>query len=386
MEDLYQFILIQRQLIEKECYKLNTFPENIIKTEDNSNDLFISFAKIKYILKNNQDSENSENGIYGLINYNKSYDNDLLIKYIVDNNMEYHNKPGIVKKLIKNNTFTEEAINDSYGFLFMYEKKDEDIVDLNKVYLLKGGNIENLNTDTDIDDKIITKIYEFNTKIVLTDIVYSSVYDSYNLTDTEPSKKLYNMIEKYKKYINDNVKNEDIREVLNNFSFIKTLLKKIADPTKKVLNINDYLKYDFTKDLTNIKLSNRLDKSEYDNLIIKYFDDTLEVLTNNTFETYNLNKEFRKYMTILIEITLRIFIDINLKNNTYCLGKNLTEYLNNSIMLSEPAIQSVSLKRRYWTQLLSSNDSKNIVCNLLHLIILKTKTIEDTIKYITSLF
>ena len=64
------------------------------------------------------------------------------------------------------------------------------------------------------------------------------------------------------------------------------MLKKIADPTKRVLSINDYLKYDFTKDLTNIKLSNRLDKPEYDNLIIKYFDDTLEVLTNNIFETY----------------------------------------------------------------------------------------------------
>ena len=385
MEDLYQFILIQRQLIEKECYKLNTFPENNIKVEDNPEDLFISFAKIKHILTDNQDLTN---GIYGLINYNKSHDNDILIKYIVNNNMEYHNKPGIVKKLIQDNKFTEEANNNSYGFLFMYEKKDGEIIDLNKVFLLKGSDIKSLNENEDSDDKIITKLYEINAKIVLTDIIYSSVYESYNVRDDdkEPNKKLYNMIEKYKKYVNENVKNEDIREVLNNFSFIKTLLKKIADPTKRILNINDYLKYDFSKDLTNIKLSNRLDKTEYDNLIIKYFDDTLDTITNNIFETHDLNKEFRKYMTILMEITLRIFVDINLKNNTYCLSKNLTEYLNNSVMLSEPAIQSVSLKRRYWTQLLGSNDTKNIVCNLLNLLILKTKTIEETIKYLTSLF
>jgi hypothetical protein len=385
MEDLYQFILIQRQLIEKECYKLNTFPENIVIKEDNPNDLFISFANIKHILTDNQDLGN---GIYGLINYNKSHNNDLLIKHIIDNNMEYHNKPSIVKKLIQNNILTEEANNDSYGFLFMYEKRDGEIIDLKKVFLLKGSDIESLNENEDTDDKIITKLYEFNAKIVLTDIIYSSVYDSYNVKndDIEPTKKLYNMIEKYKKYVNDNVRNEDIREVLNNFSFIKTLLKKIADPTKRILNISDYLKYDFSKDLTNIKLSNRLDKTEYDNLIVKYFDDTLDVLTNNIYETSDLNKEFRKYMTILMEITLRVFVDVNLKNNTYCLSKNLTEYLNNSVMLSEPAIQSVSLKRRYWTQLLGSNDTKNIVCNLLNLLILKTKTIEETIKYLTSLF
>lgn len=385
MEDLYQFILIQRQLIEKECYKLNIFPDNIISNDDNPNNLFLSLNKIKHILIDNEDLDN---GIYGLINYNKSHDNDLLIKYIVDNNMEYHNKPGIVKKLIQDNKFTEEANNNLYGFLFMYEKKDGEIIDLNKVFLLKGSDIESLNESEDTDDKIITKLYEINSKIVLTDIIYSSVYESYNVRDDdkELNKKLYNMIEKYKKYVNDNVRNDDIREVLNNFSFIKTLLKKITDPTKRILNISDYLKYDFSKDLTNIKLSNRLDKMEYDNLIIKYFDDTLEVVTNNIFETHDLNKEFRKYMTILMEITLRIFVDINLKNNTYCLSKNLTGYLNNSVMLSEPAIQSVSLKRRYWTQLLGSNDIKNIVCNLLNLIILKTKTIEDTIKYLTSLF
>jgi hypothetical protein len=67
--------------------------------------------------------------------------------------MTYHNKDSIVNKIIKNNKFTDEAKSESYGILFMYEKNDGELDDLNKKAILNlVGN----------QQTIITSVYEMD--------------------------------------------------------------------------------------------------------------------------------------------------------------------------------------------------------------------------------
>lgn len=450
MEDIYQFLLSQRHIIENKYYdlksqssifndldinniteyydsinnsievnkkKLLEYEENktkkTIKVIDN-NSLYLSDNMIKKLLKSYDD------GIYGLINYYPNYNSDKLLKYIKKNEMTYHNKESIVNKIIKNNKFTDEAKSESYGVLFMYEKRrSEELDDLNKVYLLKNGNIEDINkTDDEEDDesledndKIVTKIYHFDKKITLKEIIYESNYleksdesddsdNSEDINDFNESNKeqkmliekkeyiegLYKITKKYKKYIEDNVKSDELKETLNNFSFIKNLIRKISDPSKKLLSIQDVMKFNYMSKLDQIKISNRLDKSEYDILIEKYFEEDLIKLTNDMVESYDIGNDFKSYLYVLFEIMIRIYIDNHLGNSTYCLSKNLTEYFNFSALFSEPTTLTISLKRRYWNQLLETKDTKKILSSLLMLINNKTQTLDMTLKYLESLY
>lgn len=482
-ENIYEYVLGQKQLIEMECLKINTqllandiFPDNIAQLIEQVNtqhknklDVLEKLEeecaeKRKEEEKKNASKKNQVNklflsyddiinmigsfpdGIYGVINYlpltktiNASKANDLIIKYITDKKFEYYNKLPIVKKLINKNKFTESANEDSYGFVFLYEKNDDEISDLNKVYLLKNGDINFINktSDNEVDEaesnnesdrgsdksdsdnesnasddseKIITKIYHFvsEKKIVLKEIIYESNFEfmgeeidetSYNDKGKEKleeeikllneQKKEYEsffkIVKKYKKYINDNIKSEDIRETLNNWTGIKTLIKKISDPTKCILDINVFTKFDWTNKFNDVKISNRYDESEYSNLIKKYFDDNIEHIVDNLMDIYDLNGLFKCYMYAFIEILLRAFIDEHLSNQSYCFSKELCAYLKLDSIMPEPDAKKQALKKQYWKNALESSDSKRIVISLLNIINKKTCTLDQTLKYLSSL-
>jgi hypothetical protein len=460
-ENIYEYVLEQKQLVELECLKINTqlqldsiFPDNVgtiieeltkefnekndelnrinqeqaeKEAEKNkmkknvsiSNKLFLSFDDIINLLSSN----NISDGTYGIINYyclNKTIDeskaNDLIIKYVSDKKYEYYNKPAIVKKLIEKGKFTEQAVEESYGFVFMYEKNDDDITDLNKVYLMKNGdinyinkiNLENSEND-DETEKIITKIYNFvsDKKIVLKDIIYESGFNTeeIEIDETLPSNNKNNLedeisditerkklcenfnkqVKKYKKYLNDNIKSEDIKDTFNNFTNIKTLIKKISDPTKCILDINNFSKFNWSNKFTDIKISNKYDEPEYSNLIKKYYDDSISNIVTNLIDIYNLNGLFKNHLQTFIEILLRAYVDEHLGHQNYCLGKNLCEYLKLASVMPEPKAEKIALRKRYWTNALESSDNKRFVISLLNTLNTKTQTLDQTLKYLSSL-
>jgi hypothetical protein len=490
MENIYEHTLKQKHLIETLCFKINyelgeknqdninssinyIFPDNVIqlyedidkevnaisleleKLEDDERvreknliklieenrakemkekkqsktNLFLSFDDIVNIISLFPD------GIYGIINYfpitkiltvNKV--NDKIIKYITDKKMEYHNKSTIVKKLINNGKLTVTANEDSYGFVFMYEKLDDEIIDLNKVYLLKNGNINLINykdpdneeatdseDDKELNDNVITKIYNFTlNKIILKEIIYESNFESAesvsvreqhdiasnkeiprqnklreDLNRLESDKKkyesLYVQVNEYNNFITLNIKEDDIKNNLNNFTSIKTLIRKISNPSKKILDINDFFKYNFANKFKKIIISNRYDESEYDNIIVKHFDINIADIVDNLLDVYNLSSKFKQYMNIFIEILLRLYIDEYLGYQTYCLGINLNQFLDIQSVMAEPDSNSIALKRRHWINLLESGEFKRFVTSLLNIINSKTYTLEQTLKYLVSL-
>lgn len=410
MEDNYTYILNLKYQLETEYYRLksqysyfNDFDiNNIMKYYD---DISIKINNIQlednklvqlYLLENDIENVLSEynDGIYGIINYMKS-DNDLLIKYIADKNVEYHNKSAIVKKIIDNNKFTETAINESYGIIFMYEKNNNQLNNLNKVYLLKNGDINYLNNNLDEDDDIIiTKIYEFGQKIILKEIIYNSTFEKdENNKELEELKQKHSLMsniirfyKKYKKYIEDNIKSEEIKNMLINHNFIKVLVKKVISPINKQYDITNILNYDFENKLSNIKFSNKLEQYDYDNFIVNHFNDSIEDIIININELYNIDNRLNTYLYIIIDILFRIYVDLSQNNKSYCLSKNLTNYFDFTSLLTEPDSSTNSLKRRHWVNLLDSNDNKKITSSLLILINSKTKTLDNTFKYFESLF
>lgn len=383
MEDIFYYILTQRHIIELEYYKLKSDPsfknldinsiEEYYNNLKNKDSFLLNENDIKNLLKD------YDEGTYGILNYYNQNNKNQLIKYIEDSKYEYYNKASIVNKLIKKSKFTDEGLEGSYGFLFLYEKTD-DIKFLNKIYLLKNGDIEYINEDT--DDKVITKIYEFDEKIILKEIIYESNFKN-RLNRLE---ELYKLDRKFKKYVNDNIKPENLKSFLNNFSYIKTMMKKIIDPVKQQLKLDNLIKFDFSNKLENIKISNSLDKPEYDNLINSYFDESLEEITDNILCLYDIKSEFKKYFYILLDILIRIYIDDYLGNRSYCLSKTLVEYLDFNTLLSEPDTCTTTLRRRYWSMLLETEDDRKILSSLLILIKNKTKSIDETLKYLDLLY
>ena len=312
----------------------------------------------------------------------------------------------------------------------MYEISNDEITDLNKVYLLKNGSIEHLNSTLDVSDSdnpdlIITKIYEFGTKIILNQIIYESEFSDFNKSEFDISmldlefeknnleqskheleeklliKKhidpLISMMTKYTNYLNINVKSEDITQVLNNFSFIKILIKKISDPTRQTLSVQNLILYDFSSKLNNIRIGPGLDPDEYNIQIEKYFDDNLNQLVINIIESYDIDKRFIPYLNVLFDILMRMYIDIHLKNKSFSLTKTISEYFNFSAFMTEPDTFSLQIKRRHWNKLLESSntnltseelaklpETKKILSSLL-MLVMKKKTIDQLLKYLEIL-
>ena len=172
-----------------------------------------------------------------------------------------------------------------------------------------------------------------------------------------------------------------IKDLLFSYTFVKSLLKKISDPSKQQLDIKNLLKHDFSSKFERIKISNRLDQSEYNEQIENFFDSDIEQLSSSILEFYDIDIKFKQYLGVLFEILARIYIDEHLNSKSYCLNKNLTEYFNFSAIMSEPDTQTITLKRRHWNKILETDDIKKIITSILMLISTKTKTIDQTLKY-----
>jgi len=402
MEDINLYLITQKQSIELEYYKVKsdndnysrleianiiTYYENIQKEISTYNDdnLFLSISDINKLLLEYSD------GTYGILNYFTSKPT-LMIDYIKDNNYTFHNKQSIVDKLIKEPTT---------GFLFMYEKKNKQITSLNRIYLLKESDVKYLNelnknesNDNSNDssteyEQIISKIYEF----IGSKIIFKNEINEYNpvgCIELESKKKqienLYKLVRKYNRYIEENIKQNEIKQLFYNFSFINSLTKKNSEITNKQLNIQDLLKFDFELILDQIKFANRLEQNDYDTLIERYYGETLVHIIDTTIEQYNLNKNFRPYMDILYEILIRLYIDNYLGYKSYCLSKTLLTYLKFSNLLSDPETNTVTLKKRHWVQLLDTKDSLKIISSILYLIKTRTHTIDATFKYFEKIF
>ena len=89
-------------------------------------------------------------------------------------------------------------------------------------------------------------------------------------------------------------------------------------------------------------------------------------------------------MYIYIDIVIRIYIDLHLGNQSFCLAKHLVDYIGSPAMYNEPDTIRTNLKKRFWNQLFSSNESKQVITNLIYLLNNKTKTIDATLKYLSS--
>ena len=150
------------------------------------------------------------------------------------------------------------------------------------------------------------------------------------------------MIKKYRKYLDDNIKNKETKDFFLNFSFIKTLLKKIKDPTKQTLSIDKLINHDFSGKFSNIKCSNRLDGDEFNDIIKKYFDEKLDEIVNEILNIYSIDVRFRCYIIIYFDILITILIDDHLGYKTYCLSSSLSNYFNTSNILAEPDNTSIS--------------------------------------------
>ena len=411
MEDINIYLISLRQQIEIEYYKLknnniNVEINTIIESIDNlnksinieeqiidqvkSNNLFLTDIDIEKLLIDYDD------GTYGILNYMNNPIDDKLVDYLIKNNFVYNNKSTIVNKLIIDNKFSNLAKTESYGILFLYTKNNITIINNKKVHLLKNNSIDYLNIDED-DDKLITKIYEFGDKITLKDAIYSSTFEisetnqhddklnKLNL-DKKQLEPLYKLVKKYNKYIDDNIDQQEIKNLYLNFSFVNMLIKKLKSTTLTKINIDQIIKFNYMDILDRIKISNRLEQSDYDSIIERYFDLTIDEIIDNTLSNYNLDIKFRPYLNILFEILIRLYIDNYLGYKSFCLSKSLLEYLKFENLLSEPETNTTTLKRRHWNQLLETTDNKKIVSSLLYLIKTKTSTIDQTFKYFESIY
>ena len=383
MEDINLYLITQKQLIELEYYKLKTHYTIFSKIEINDiikyyddivnkrnkakqDNLFLSKTNINKLLNEYND------GIFGILNYFSSEVS--VIDFLKENKYEYYNKPGTIDKLL---------LEKNIGILFLYCKTKSTIEDLHKVYLLKNGEINYLNDQN--DETILTKIYEFGNKIVLKNIIYELISDEIP-EEEKQLEYIYKLLKKYNKSIDDNVKQLDIKQLYNNYSFINTVLKKIADPTKKQLDIFKVIKFDYSTILDKMKISNRLEQEDYDTIIERYYDETLDTLINNTLDTYNLNNNFRQYMNTIFDILLRMYIDNYLGYKSFCLSKTLLEYIKFTNISVDPETNTSTLKRRHWNQLLESKDNKKIVSSIIFLIKTKTYTLDNTFKYFELIY
>jgi hypothetical protein len=108
---------------------------------------------------------------------------------------------------------------------------------------------------------------------------------------------------------------------------------------------------------------------------MKHFKQEYDDLYNKVIQEYKIEK-FNDAFYIVFETLCRIYIDIYLKNSTYCLDKKLSSLipLENDINLE----LSESLVKRYCNKILLNGD-KNKIINLIYQLLKK-----NNLKYIIS--
>jgi hypothetical protein len=350
------FLLKNKHAIEMLLLKNNkTFEECLTSQSPFDNKIFmVEYTDVNDILYD----DSYENGTYGFLNYQM----DLKYDKLFNRNYSFYNKPSIVKKLLNSDKtdLSEDAKEQYYGVLELFEKSDNNIINLEKYYLIKGGNINYVN-NTDYkkivikdlqSDFEITKIYKIDTKINLITIVSKDEY----IIDNNCNEPFI----KYEKLIKQNCSNNKrLMNYLLNFDSIYRLFKMLDTNSNSIdlFDLNDVLEYDFSSIVTNIKVSNKYCKEEYDSLIEKYFGLTLNELFKDLLEKYNINDKIKQSIKLILEILIRLYIDIKLGNNKFNLSKTICQYIPTDIdgdLYSH--LKSQILIDRHWRNLLGYDE------------------------------
>jgi hypothetical protein len=376
MEFNINHLLERKQEVEKLIIDNNESYINCLNSDyDKFYDKYIiNEDNIEYIL-----DDTFEEGIYGILIYQFDLKYD---KILNSDNITFHNKQNIVKKLLNNNDLNDYAKEQNYGILELYKIDENNIINLNKFFLLKNGNInyinntsfDEINLDNLANDFIITKIY----KIEDNNIIYKN---SINKIDF-----INNVLKDYK-FINydnllNNIHNNRIFYHMSNFESIE-MLKNINNNVYEndIFLLDDVLSFDFSNVIDKIKISNKYLKENYDKLIEKYFESDIDLLYKN-IKTNKIDK-IKNAIKIVLEILIRIFIDIKLNDKTYNLSKYLVQYIphndDNDVFHS---LNSKSLLDRYLKNIVEF-ELKDIIKSIFKL--LKKNNLKDVLSFLETI-
>jgi sulfur relay (sulfurtransferase) DsrF/TusC family protein len=258
MEFNINYLLERKQEVEKLIIDNNESYINCLNSDyDKFYDKYIiNEDNIEYIL-----DDTFEEGIYGILIYQFDLKYD---KILNSDNITFHNKQNIVKKLLNNNDLNDYAREQNYGILELYKIDENNIINLNKFFLLKNGNINHINNtsfdeinlDNLANDFIITKIY----KIEDNNIIYKNSINKIHFIN--------NVLKDYK-FINyesllNNIHNNRIIHHMSNFESIE-MLKNINNNIYEndIFLLDDVLSFDFSNVIDKIKISNKYLKENY---------------------------------------------------------------------------------------------------------------------------
>lgn len=364
MENNIEFLLKNKQTIELLLLKSNKkYDDYLINNSSfESKKCMVELKDVNDILYDDY----YESGIYGFLNYQLNLKYDEMLK----KNYEFLNKPSIVKKLIDTNNFklTNEAIEQNYGILELYEKvvftprsknlgDDISIVELKKYYLLKNSDI-NIVNESSYDtinikllpsDFIVTKIYKLDNKPKLLNVMTKQDYIVEQNND---------IFIKYDKMIKQMcVDNKKMLNYMLNFDNIYKLCKLNDCLENDNFNLSDLLEFDFSKYIDDIKTTNNYDMQEYNELIEKYYGLTLDDLFDEINEKYIIMEKTKPAIKIVLELMIRIFIDIKLNNKKFNLSKSILKYLPSSKEIDPYVnLKSQILIDRHWRNLLAYDE------------------------------
>ncbi len=397
MEENSNYLLNYKHKIERMLLLHNKKFDDMLESKTKKQLFILNDEDVNDILSN----EEYETGIYGFINYQI----DLKIDKLLDRSYTFYNKASVIKKVldIKNNNLTEEGNKNNYGFLQLYEKTENEIKNIKQYYLLKNGNINYLNNSDNKsiilkdlpDEYIITKIYKFiNDKIMLLTVMTKK---DYYIEDNDNIE--------YVKYFNI-VKqmcgtNEKALKYLLDFDSIYRYRKIInKDNNNGNMDIDDVLDFNFSKYIDNIKINNKYESKEYENILLNNLNADIDDINNDINEKYNIT-ELKDTFKILFEILFRMYIEIS--NNSlneqvnvsgtrgisYCLSKKLVSYIPINMNGIYSQYTSKILIDRHWKRLLNYGDtnicidSKEIINTCFSM--LKTMTLRNILEFVEEM-
>lgn len=356
MEQNTEFLLKNKHTIELLLLNNGKFYDDCLKYQSifDNKTLMVEYNDVNDILCD----ESYESGTYGFLNYQL----DLKYDKMLTKNYEFNNKPGIVKKTLDTSklNFLEDAITQNYGIIEMYEKQDDGtIIELKKYHLLKNTEINSINKSSYDkitikmlqNDFIITQIYKFDAKISLLTIMTKNDY-VIESNENDPFVKYDKMI---KQLCGNNKKMINYMSNFDNIYRLNRINNTINE--NNYFNLNDVLDHDFSTVINNIKTTNTYGLEEYDALIEKYFGLTLDDLFDEILDKYNIMNKTKPAVKLILEIMVRLYIDVRLGNKRFNLSKNLVQYIpnqkDNDIYSN---IKSQSLLDRHWRNLLGYDE------------------------------
>ena len=316
-----------------DIYNLN----NLLNNNSYNKNFLFDDNIIYYLLKNYND------GIYGILNYQiEMIDKKIEFKPIIFNNYTIRNKNKNLNKLINvdNNSLSDYAINENYGILTIYQKDDNDIINLNQIYILPNGSITYINEMennyiNNLDEfDIITKIYNFNDNKIK--CIETIDYDRLDKKINKENNIFYikNLIDLYKmneinkneidKLIELTQYNKDTKNKIICMNYEDNIIKEICDPSNQYI---DYLKiFDLINDFEIINPIIDKNNNEYNKLWLIYYGNELEDLITkylNNFDLKDLDTRVIKHISNIIEILLSYNLFINKKINQFSIPKRL---------------------------------------------------------------